>query len=274
MTYDLHGQWDYDNKWSSPGCRDGNSLRSHINLTETTNALAMITKAGVQANKIFVGITSYGRSFRMAEKGCVGEMCRFAGSRNTSEAQKGYCTKTAGYIANAEIREILWQAKDSENTGYTTVTYHDGASNSDMLVYNDMEWVAYMTDTTKGTRTDYYKGLNFGGVSDWAVDLDTHWAPYGIGGSGKGGDYVNEIKCPPTPGGGTGGCIDFAITIQGYPKLKPDFQMPNPKDIMTQALPNLGRLEDQLTAALFDIGLAFGRAATRTCSRCSRCPSS
>lgn len=36
MTYDLHGQWDYDNKWSSLGCPDGNCLRSYINLTETT----------------------------------------------------------------------------------------------------------------------------------------------------------------------------------------------------------------------------------------------
>jgi hypothetical protein len=24
MTYDLHGQWDYGNKWTSPGCETGN----------------------------------------------------------------------------------------------------------------------------------------------------------------------------------------------------------------------------------------------------------
>jgi GH18 family chitinase len=30
MTYDLHGQWDYDNKWTDPGCPTrGNCLRSH-----------------------------------------------------------------------------------------------------------------------------------------------------------------------------------------------------------------------------------------------------
>jgi GH18 family chitinase len=43
MTYDLHGQWDYGNKWSNPGCPEGNCLRSHINITETTDALVMIT---------------------------------------------------------------------------------------------------------------------------------------------------------------------------------------------------------------------------------------
>lgn len=28
MTYDLHGQWDYNNTFSNPGCPDGNCLRS------------------------------------------------------------------------------------------------------------------------------------------------------------------------------------------------------------------------------------------------------
>lgn len=63
MTYDLHGQWDYGNKWSVPGCPAGNCLRSQVNSTETHTALSMITKAGVPSNKIVVGVTSYGRAF-------------------------------------------------------------------------------------------------------------------------------------------------------------------------------------------------------------------
>jgi GH18 family chitinase len=61
MTYDLHGQWDYGNKWTTPGCPSGNCLRSHVNETETKDALAMITKAGVPSGKIVVGVSSYGR---------------------------------------------------------------------------------------------------------------------------------------------------------------------------------------------------------------------
>ncbi|KAH7228394.1 hypothetical protein B0J15DRAFT_530791 [Fusarium solani] len=120
MTYDLHGQWDHGNKWSSPGCENGNCLRSHINMTETKTSLAMITKAGVPSNKIFVGIASYGRSFKMSK---------------------------AGYI----------------------------------VVYQETEWVAWMNDKTKSSRIDLYKGLNFGGVSDWAVDLDKDYGDSGIG---------------------------------------------------------------------------------------------
>jgi GH18 family chitinase len=47
MTYDLHGQWDANNDNSQERCDTGNCLRSQVNLTETRQSLAMITKAGV-----------------------------------------------------------------------------------------------------------------------------------------------------------------------------------------------------------------------------------
>ncbi|KAL4869541.1 glycoside hydrolase superfamily [Aspergillus spectabilis] len=139
MTYDLHRQWDYGNKYSSEGCPEGNCLRSHVNITDTHTALAMITKAGVPARKVFCGIASYGRSFKMAEEGCTGPRCHFTGSNTVSDAAKGVCTDEGGYIAAAEIREIIGLRQD---TDMMTETWHDGASNSDILVYDGLEWVA------------------------------------------------------------------------------------------------------------------------------------
>ncbi|PGH10677.1 hypothetical protein AJ80_07433 [Polytolypa hystricis UAMH7299] len=165
MTYDLHGQWDYGNKWSTPGCEEGNCLRSHVNKTETESALIMITKAGVPSHKVFAGISSYGRSFKMAEAGCTGPDCQFTGSANVSDAAGGPCTDTGGYIAAAEIRDII-------RRGGNVNTWYDQSSDSDIVVYNDLEWVAWMNDETKSNRIGWYRGLNFGGVSDWAVDLD------------------------------------------------------------------------------------------------------
>lgn len=163
MTYDLHGQWDYGSKWSNPGCDTGNCLRSHINGTETINALSMITKAGVPASKIVTGIASYGRSFQMTTAGCTGPMCTFTGP--DSGAHPGLCTSTAGYISHAEIKDII-------RTGGSAVkTWFDDGSQSNMMVYNDMQWVAYMDDDTKAKRTTFYKALNLGGTTDWAVDL-------------------------------------------------------------------------------------------------------
>ncbi|VBB80335.1 Putative Glycoside Hydrolase Family 18 [Podospora comata] len=162
MTYDLHGQWDAGNKWTSPGCPSGSCLRSHVNETETKDALSMITKAGAPSNKILVGVTSYGRSFKMAQAGCDGENCLFTGDNRNSQAAKGRCTAFSGYIANAELDEII--ASGRVNKRYTK-------EGSNIMVYDDTEWVAWMDDEMKAKRTEFYHSHNFLGTTDWAVDL-------------------------------------------------------------------------------------------------------
>lgn len=164
MTYDLHGQWDYGNTSADDGCADGNCLRSHVNLTETTYALSMVTKAGADSNKLMVGVSSYGRTFEMTTANCTGPECTYVGP--DSGATPGRCTQTAGYIANAEINEII-------ATNPTVQVLFDSGSDSDIIVYNETQWVGYMTNTTKSTRTTYYQGLNMGGTTEWAIDLES-----------------------------------------------------------------------------------------------------
>ncbi|KAJ5963523.1 uncharacterized protein N7479_003399 [Penicillium vulpinum] len=164
MAYDLHGQWDVGREWSMDGCPAGNCLRSHINSTQTYDSLAMITKAGVPSHKIVVGVTSYGRSFKMADATCRGPLCTFLGERNDSPAKHGRCTETGGYISNFEINEIVEE-------GGAIKSWYDEDTDSDYLVYDSVEWVAYMTDKTKDRRRGQYKGLNCGGTTDWAIDL-------------------------------------------------------------------------------------------------------
>jgi chitinase len=176
MTYDLHGQWDYANKFAIDGCPEGNCLRSQVNITETLQSLAMITKAGVPSNKLAIGVASYGRSFEMTTEGCTGPMCTYTGG--PSGAYPGPCTGTAGYISNAEIRAIAdgtgsWQ--DSTGAVHhvnSYSSYFDQDSQSDVVVYEGTQWVGYMNDDTKQDRTELYKSLNMAGVIDWAVDLN------------------------------------------------------------------------------------------------------
>ncbi|RYO80140.1 hypothetical protein DL764_009933 [Monosporascus ibericus] len=169
MTYDLHGQWDYGN--------------TPVNLTET------LTKAGVPNNKVFVGESSYGRSFHMAKDGCWRPLCEFTGSRIQSDAKPGRCTKTAGYISSAEINEIIRRGDGAR-------TFHDGDSNTDIMLYQG-DYISYMTPTTKDTRRADFKGLNFAGSIDWAIDLqaftsdDFNSAP-GNGAPGKEGCVVGR----------------------------------------------------------------------------------
>ncbi|RDH35419.1 glycoside hydrolase family 18 protein [Aspergillus welwitschiae] len=165
MTYDLHGQWDYNNSYVNPGCPTGNCLRSHVNLTETEYALAMITKAGVPAHKVAVGIASYGRSFGMVDPSCTGPECLFTGPDST--ATPGECTVTAGYISQAELERL----NHSSLARRSATTWHDSSSDSDMMTYGDNSWVAYMTQDTKASRIDRYSSYGFGGVVEWALDL-------------------------------------------------------------------------------------------------------
>ncbi|OBT81591.1 hypothetical protein VE02_09997 [Pseudogymnoascus sp. 03VT05] len=182
MTYDLHGQWDYAHPFSDAGCPGGNCFQSHVNLTETLGALSMVTKAGVPSNKVVVGVTSYGRPL--------------------AGAYLGPCTNTSGYIGNAEIADIIagtatLRAVDGsivEVTG-NVQSYRDD-SYSDIVVYDDTQWIAYMADDNKAIRTQVYAAYNFGGTTDWAVDLQTfvgdagNW-PRASNGQCKGSDCVD-----------------------------------------------------------------------------------
>ncbi|ETS75025.1 hypothetical protein PFICI_13509 [Pestalotiopsis fici W106-1] len=171
MTYDLHGQWDTDNKNSQDGCENGNCLRSQVNLTQTMLSLAMITKAGVPGRKVIVGVTSYGRTYKMAATGCWGPQCNYLGDKVNSPAKKGVCTGTGGYIADAEIREIIGNKK---RAGRVVTSFVDDSSNSDILVYDNDEWVSYMSPATKKTRAALYTALGMGGTTDWAIDLEKY----------------------------------------------------------------------------------------------------
>ncbi|KAJ5737097.1 uncharacterized protein N7483_002222 [Penicillium malachiteum] len=145
MTYDLHGQWDYGNAYSDDGCSG-------------------ITKAGVSSSKVAVGVASYARSFEMTEAGCWTDMCTCTGP--DSGVWPGPCTETAGYISNYELELVM-----VENP--SAAQYWDNSSYTNVLVYNETQWAGYMNDTNKAVRTTLYESLNFLGISDWAVDLQS-----------------------------------------------------------------------------------------------------
>ncbi|KAK4496425.1 hypothetical protein PRZ48_012405 [Zasmidium cellare] len=214
MTYDLHGQWDSGNQWSQDGCPSGMCLRSDVNLTETIGALVTITKAGVDSGKVVVGVTSYGRSFGMASANCYGPECTFLGSAADSRATPGVCTQTAGYIANAEIEAII------KNSSRVNQNFVDPTSNSNILVYDDTQWVGWMDDDIKAFRTKTYQGLNMGGTTDWATDLQSYNdAPAGLS---SWQNFLSDVKnnVDPDAGPRTGNwtniqCTDPAVVNVG-----------------------------------------------------------
>lgn len=158
----------------------------------------IVTKAGVPSNKIYVGEASYGRSFKMSSAGCDGPDCTFLGDRHNSHAAPGYCTNTAGYISRAEIQQI-------KDTYGGNQAWHDAASDSDILVYSDTEWVAYMEPFTKKFRAHTWENKDFAGTVDWAVDLWT-FNPDDDGGVDHGSR--NGPSLHPGPCNGTYATLD------------------------------------------------------------------
>ncbi|KAK1779163.1 hypothetical protein QBC45DRAFT_144301 [Copromyces sp. CBS 386.78] len=201
MVYDLHGIWDANNGYSQEGCENGNCLRSQVNLTETKQSLAMITKAGVPGRKIIVGVTSYGRSFEMAQPGCWGPSCLFTDTSTNPKAKKGVCTGTSGYLADAEIAEII-AGTSSKRSSRVVASFVDAGSNSDILVYDENQYVAYMSAATKMARSSLYAAWGMGGTTDWASDLQKY-NPVPLP-SADWASFINDIRNNKDPKGDDG----------------------------------------------------------------------
>lgn len=171
MTYDLHGQWDWNNSHAADGCDGSACLRSHVNMTEIALAFSMITKAGVANNKIFGGVASYGRSFEMEDPSCHGPECKFTGPE--SGAMAGKCTRTPGYIAEAEIYQWL------EDGNEDITTYYDDASAA-MIAYSaNGTWMSYNNKTHRSSRlVDWWYEGHFAGTALWALDLTEFVSQY------------------------------------------------------------------------------------------------
>lgn len=121
----------------------------------------------------------------MTEAGCTGPTCTYVGP--DSAAAQGECTQTAGYISNAEIDEIIYANASS------TSSWYDATTDSDYVVYNDTEWIAYMSESVKDSRTSRWQALNFAGTIDWAIDL----MEFGDDDGNADGDCTGDDDCQP-----------------------------------------------------------------------------
>lgn len=106
----------------------------------------------------------------MADGNCHTPNCFFTGTRFDSTAKKGVCTDTAGYISNAEIKDIL------RDSGRIKQNYIDEVSNSNILVYDDNQWIGWMSPDIRNHRAEIYANEEMGGTTNWAIDLEDYYS--------------------------------------------------------------------------------------------------
>ena len=82
-------------------------------------------------------------------------------------------------MSNYEIYQIIGQADNPEVYGNISITQYQ--DEGDVLIYDEDNWVSWLSPSSYASRRSWTDGLNFAGTSDWAVDLNQTYASNGTG---------------------------------------------------------------------------------------------
>ncbi|XP_053560676.1 acidic mammalian chitinase-like [Bombina bombina] len=174
MTYDFHGGWDPISGHNSPLCQ-GSTDNGDMVYFNTRYAMNYWKDNGVPAEKLIMGIPTYGRTFRNPNPSLcdVGIPVSGAGSSGTY-------TREAGFWAYYEI--CTWLKG-------TTVKWIPDQKVP--YACKDNEWVGFDNKQSYECKVKFLKDSGFGGAMVWAMDLDDF-----LGTSCNEGKYplINHLK--------------------------------------------------------------------------------
>jgi chitinase len=149
MTYDYEGGWQATTGHNAPNRAVGQGIQGSV---------SAYLNFGVPAEKIVLGMATYGHSFQGAEEGKVGAQAK-------GNAPAGRCTDAAGMLSYFEIKELLAGGKlkpawdDAANVPYA----YDASSKL---------WVSYDDERSFNKKLDYIDQKGLGGAMFWALDMD------------------------------------------------------------------------------------------------------
>ncbi|XP_057311442.1 chitotriosidase-1-like [Hydractinia symbiolongicarpus] len=166
MAYDLHGNWEKVTGHHTAMDFDGAPGDDRNKLT-VTYAVDYWIKGGFPANKIALGMGTYGRAFKLKDASNNGLGAPKADWQNPP---KGQYTREAGFLSYYEICKMgLTVVKDN------AVKSPYGYKGQDWIGYDDQESLVYKVKTL-------IKGKGLMGAMFWALDLDDF---KGVCGEGK-----------------------------------------------------------------------------------------
>ncbi|XP_060057870.1 oviduct-specific glycoprotein isoform X1 [Erinaceus europaeus] len=150
LSYDLHGSWEKVTGHNSPLFSLPGDTKS------TAFCMAYWKSLGAPAEKLIMGLPTYGRSFRLLEASENGLQANAVGP-----ATPGKYTKHPGFLAYYEICPFLRRAT-KRWIGFQYVPY----------AYKGMEWVGYDNAISFSYKASFIKKGHFGGAMVWTLDLD------------------------------------------------------------------------------------------------------
>ncbi|KAI1658123.1 putative bacteriodes thetaiotaomicron symbiotic chitinase [Daldinia decipiens] len=155
MSYDLHGTWDHDNKWTGP------YLKGHTDISEIDLGLDLLWRNGVDPAKVVFGMGFYGRSFTMADPNCYepnGD-CEFA-----TGGRAGTCSNTVGILTYQEIA--------ARNGSLDIQTFYNSTTTVKFNVYDGDQWISYDDEESWHDKKAFLSKRCLSGLMIWALDQD------------------------------------------------------------------------------------------------------
>jgi chitinase len=113
---------------------------------------------GVPAEKIVLGMPTYGRAFKEAESSAVGSMSK-------GNAAPGRCTDAAGMLSYFEVKELL-------DAGKLKPSWDDAAQVPYAYDSSSKLWVSYDDPKSFEKKLDFIDQKGLGGAMFWALDMD------------------------------------------------------------------------------------------------------
>ncbi|KAF6235801.1 hypothetical protein HO173_005996 [Letharia columbiana] len=164
MSYDLHGVWDAQSQFVGP------YIAPHTNLTEIDLGLDLLWRAGVQADKVTLGMAWYGRSFTLSDPSCntPNDVCQFSGGANP-----GPCSGTSGILDDQEIQNIITQNS-------LTPTW-DHTAGVKWITWDSNQWISYDDTDTFQQKKNFASQRCLGGLMVWAMDQKDQTQSNGLG---------------------------------------------------------------------------------------------
>lgn len=163
MTYDYHGSFDGKTGHNAPLY----ALDASDNLNTNFTTHYWMQK-GAPANKLVMGVASYGQSFSLANAQNNG-----LNAQSSGPGEAGQYTRQGGMLSYYEICD------KTKKNGWKVV--RDPQNRIGPYAFKGNQWVSYDDIDNIRTKAKLMRNLNLGGGMMWALDLDDFTGKCGCG---------------------------------------------------------------------------------------------